>query len=149
MKTSLTKILDKFEDFAGDHDLISTFRTEPITENTAKNWKYPLMFIDTAALNVSFQRGQVVITVNTYILDRTEKDYDNLSTVLSSTLLTMVDFFTYFWNDDENCSNGFYFSDTGSATPVVFAYDDDVAGYMMPISVQVGEAFNRNKIPLS
>jgi len=145
MKKSLNQILRTFETFATSHSQIETFRTKPITENTANDLTYPLMWIDTQSMNASFQSGQVVISANVYFLDRVERDYSNLVSVMSSNLLKCDDFLTYY-NDNE-CEFGFSFTYTGSATAVGYQFDDICAGYMVTVSIQVPMSRNESVIP--
>jgi len=145
MKRSLNQILKEFEKFATNHSQIETFETKPITENVANNVKYPMMWVDLQATATAFQTGQVVINIPVYMLDRVERDYSNISNVLSVGLLKMDDFYTYF--TDNECDFGFYFNDAGACTPVIYQFDDIVAGQFMTIQCQVGNSRNEDKIP--
>ena len=147
MKTSLSKILTIFETFASDHKQIESFRTKPITENTADNFVYPMMFVDVQGMSSSFQLGQISVNCPVYFMDRIERDYDNLVLVLSSELLKADDLLTYF-NDNE-CEFGFTVSYSGSVTPIVYDFDDLVAGQSLSLTINVGMNRNENQIPLS
>jgi len=149
MKKSLTQIITAFRTFASSHKQIEAFETKPLSENIANNLVYPLMFIDVQAMNASFIAGAVNINVPIYMLDRIERDYSNLVSVLSNALLKMDDFYTYF--NDHECGVdgfGFNFSNNLSATPVVYEFDDLVAGYSAVIVCQVGVSRNESQIPI-
>jgi len=147
MKTSLDKIFSQFGTFATNHNQISSFYTKPLTENTAKGLIYPMLWIDVQAVSVSFQRGQAIITLPTLILDRVERDFSNIISVLSSTLLTINDFLIYY--SDIECTYGFYFSDNSSASPVIYEFDDLVCGWNMNISCQIMDSRDTTKIPFN
>jgi hypothetical protein len=103
------------------------------------------MWIDIVNMTTSFQTGQVVINLPVYMLDRIERDYSDLASIMSSNLLKIDDFYTYY--TDNELVHKFYFSNTGNAAPVAFQFDDIVAGYTMPISVQIGNSRNEAMIP--
>jgi len=146
MKTSFKNIIKEFETFADRHTQISVFESKPITENTANNYKYPMMWVDLQGTTTSFSKGQVIIKFPVYMLDRVERDYSNLVNVMSACLLKVDDFYTYF--TDNECEFGFYFEDTGNATPVIYQFDDIVAGQKMDIICKVANSRNENSIPI-
>jgi len=146
MNISIEKVMKKFRNFASSHQQISTFEDKPISENVAKNISYPLMFIDLQGMTASFQTGQVVITLPVYMLDRVDRQLNNLEKILSERLMVMDDFYTYF--TDNECEFGFYFDDNGSATPVIYEFDDFVAGYTMNISMKMKNRRNESQIPM-
>ena len=146
MKKSLEQILKQCETFATAHKQIETFHSKPITENTALDYIYPMMWMDVQGLQTAFQRGQLAMPIPVYHLDRVERDFSNLVTVLSTRLLVADDFYTYF--TDNECEFGFYFSDNGGATPVVYDFDDILAGQQMNIVIQVANSRNESQIPM-
>lgn len=147
MKTSLERVIGYFETFADEHRMIKSFEVAPLTENIAKNWTYPLMWIDLQEMSASFTRGQVVVSLPVYILDRVQRDFSNIESVMSSTLMNIEDFLVYF-QDDEDCLRKFYFSDPGSASPIMLEFEDIVCGWSMPVSIQIMDARNENEIPM-
>lgn len=146
MRVPLQKILTEFRRFAKAHSQIASVEVKPITENTAKGLKYPLMWVDIGNISASFSRGQMILSVPVLMLDRIQRDFTDLESVLSEQLLKMDDFYTYY-NDNE-CNYGFYFSDSANASPEVYQFDDLVAGYSMAIQVQVGVNRDENVIPV-
>ena len=148
MKTSLARIIKSFQTFATNHKQIEEFSTAMITDMVAKNWSYPLMWIDYTDISVSVQRGQVVITMSIYFLDRVERDESNMTYVMSSNLLKALDFITLY--NDHECGEGgygFYFSDTPSLSPIVLDFDDIVSGWKLGAVIQVGYSRNEDEIP--
>lgn len=147
MDTTLERLFNKyFKTFADNHFNIKSFRTKPITEFVASDWVYPLMWIDLQSVNTAFQSGQMVTTIPAYFLDRVERDYSNLLSVMSSTLLTSHDFFTY-CTDQFMCDAGFYFQDNAVVTPNVYEFDDLVAGFTMTVPCNIRATRNENRIP--
>jgi hypothetical protein len=146
MKKSIYQILKSFSDFASKHQQIASFETKPITENTAKGLKYPVMFIDIQGMTSSFQLGQISINCPVYFMDRIERDYSNLVNVISSELLKVDDLLTYF-NDNE-CEFGFTVSYNGGVTPVVYSFEDLVSGQNVNLTINVGMSRNESQIPL-
>lgn len=147
MERSLVKIIKALEDFATAHQQIETFMSKPLTEVSSKGIKYPLMFLDVQGMNASFARGQVVITAPIYFLDRIERDYSNLVAVMSSCLLKVDDFLTYFY--DKECDLKFSLQVQGSATPVVYEFDDLCCGWSLTCAIQTGMSRNESSIPIN
>jgi len=146
MQTNITKILKELAIFANGHKQIVSYRTEPITENTAKGLSYPLMWVDLTEMNVAFDAGELVIDLPIYILDRLKRDYSNVVGVLSDTLLILDDLITMYC--DNSCELGFNLEYTSDATPVIFEFDDLTAGYSAILKCHVGTSHNQVQVPM-
>jgi hypothetical protein len=147
MRTSVTKIMKEFERFATAHNMIKTFGVKPIEELISADTVYPLMWINTSGMNATYAQGEIVLTIPVYMLDRVERDWSNRIEVMSSTLLNMNDFYTYY--TDNECTYGFYFGDNGTANKVGDEYSDILEGYTMDIICKIANSRNENEIPLS
>lgn len=147
MNTSLSKLFSYFNTFATNHNQIASFYTKPLSENTARNLIYPMLWIDVQSLSVAFARGLASVSIPVYMLDRVERDFSNIVEVQSSTLMVINDFLIYF--TDQDCSYGFNFNDNASASPVIYEFDDIVCGWTMTVTAGIMDARNILKIPFN
>ena len=147
MEKSLERILTEFKSFATKHKQISSYSDEIITEYIAKNWIYPIMWVDYSGMGVSPAPGNVSLSIPVYFLDRVKKDQSNLATVMSSNLIKALQFITQY-NDNE-CTYGFYFTDTPSIAPEILQFDDIVSGWRLTVSLNVGYSRNELLTPLA
>ena len=145
MKTSLSKIFTQFERFAGLHPMIEGFSIAPLTEYVAKDWVYPVMWVDMQGTSITFNTGEVRITFPVYILDRVERDFSNYKSVMNSTLLSLNDFYAYY--TDNECEYGFMFNNSSALTSRAYEFDDIVCGWSMNILTQVADDRNESQIP--
>lgn len=142
MEKSLQQIINAFETFSNTYLGIEQFATQIPSQNIAKAWKYPLMFI-TVGTSV-IEPGQVRINMDVYFIDM--GDETEYIKQLSKCLKLCEDFMTYFNKNEQTF--GFYLSDTFNPEPIVMAFDDRVIGWKMPITVQTKSSENENLLPL-
>jgi len=139
MNKSFKQIVSQINLFADNHKGIKQFESKPLSEYTANNYLYPLMWLELTGIDYS--RGEVQIALSAYMVDRLESNYDNFVTVISNTLKLCDDFSAYFNEYEEDF--GFYFDNDSPISPVEYAFDDNVAGNKIDIIVHV--ALNRDR----
>jgi hypothetical protein len=160
MERSLKTINDTFSAWVTDHKILKSYKSGPSTDIKADNIVYPLLwcaFGPTAFSSNSAGGGEVQLSMIIYTLDRVNRSKDNWIDIFSDTLRLMEDFFNYFndvyWDQNpysvKNEQYKFQLLNTGNATPVFATYDDLVAGWQMPITVQVGNTRNEYQIPVN
>lgn len=149
MRTSLVQVLKELESFTSRHLQLKTFEAKPITEFTAKNYVYPVAYVNLEEMNTSFEAGQTIMDLHLYIVDRVERDFSNIVEVMSSTLLMCDDFYNYYTEDPE-CTLGFHFNVSSNASPIAFPMGEDlVCGHTITLKCAILNDRNRNVVPLS
>lgn len=144
MKVTLNQIIKQLETFADNHKGIKQFEAKPLTEFTANNYLYPLMWVEIRP--GTFETGEARVNLNIYMVDRLKPDYDNFVRVISDTLKLCNDVYSYFTEYEEDF--GFYTDNSASFTPVEYAFDDNVAGNQIELTVQVCLDRNKNEVPI-
>lgn len=144
MRKTLTQIVKEFQTFANNHKVIKQFEANPISDFTANNYLYPLLWLEVG--NVQYAQGEARLSMSFYIVDRLLSDETNLMKVLSDSLMICDDLDAYFNEYEEDF--GFYFSQDAPLSPIVYDFDDKVGGYKMDITVQVARGRNKNDIPI-
>lgn len=146
MLTSLSKILRTIETFATNHQQITSFSAAPITDFTAKNWKYSILWVDMQSTTVSISNGEIKINMPVYVMDRVERDFSDYNKAANDTLLSITDVITFF--NDKGCELGFDCELTSSVSAVAYEFDDIVVGWKANIVFRTFESFDESKIPL-
>lgn len=144
MNKSIKDVLNEFESYVKRSLMMESFETNLNTEIKAANRKYPLLFIEVGAASVT--PGQVAVSMDCYFLDRLANANTNLTDVISEQLLNATDFYSIY-NDNET-QYGFYLSDDMNAEPIQVEYEDRLAGYKLPITVQIYNSRNEKDVPL-
>lgn len=144
MKKSLKEIIDTFETYGKRHKVIKDVQTKPLTQFTANNYLYPLMWIQLTS--AGFETGQAKIKLSIYFVDKLTSDYKNFIQVISNTLKLCEDTLSYFYEYEE--INGFYVSNDSDIIPVEYAFDDNVAGNKMDLTIQVCDDYNKNEVAI-
>lgn len=144
MRITLKNAVNKLEDFATNHIGIEDFQYNAITKNFAQDFTYPLMFVELGDAPIGL--GSVKLNMNIYFLDRLQSDGSNLLQVLSDMLKLCTDFFTKY--QDNYDAYSFIVTTDMTATPIMFEFADNVAGYKMPVTIQVYFDANENNISM-
>lgn len=144
MEKTLKQIVTSIETFADSHKGIKQFEAKPLSEFTADGYLYPLMWLE--IVNITFSINEAKIKINAYFVDRLNSDYTNFIKIVSDTLKLCDDFYSYFTEYEEDF--GFYFNNNAPITPIEYAFDDNVAGNKIEITVQVALKRNKNQVPI-
>lgn len=142
MRKSFKEIIETFETFASDHKVIKQFKANPLSEFTAKNYLYPLQWVE--IVGSTLDSGEVKINLNIYFVDLLKTH--NYIKILSDTLRLCTDFYSYFNNN--SAEFGFVIKNDIPCKPVEYSFDDNVCGHKMEIVVQVPFDKDENEIPI-
>jgi hypothetical protein len=144
MYTTISKISKAFEDFVSSHSILKEIHHATQDDvGKAKNFIYPLLYYNFSDVKVSSQR--VVITLDAFFLDRLFKDGSNLINVQSNTLLSALDFYTWFY--DHRALYNFDIQDDVESEAIVMGWEDNAAGWKMTLQINVFEARDETQIP--
>lgn len=144
MRKSLLQVINEFRKFADAHKIIKSFESKPITQMMAKNLKYPLMWINWKP--GAFATGELIVNADVYFLDRLAKDNSNIDQIISDNLLNANDFYTYF--NDHLDEYNFLMDNNAPFSPVVFEYDDELAGWVVSVQIDIQNDRDELEIPI-
>ena len=143
MEKSFKQIINSLNSFATAHKGIASFSCNIPQKNIAKSSLYPMLFVTFG--NAVFENGQIRLSLECNFLDIPSKE-SNYVQELSDMGKIVEDFITYFNKNEEE--HGFYFTDTSTASPISYAFEDIVIGFKIPVEVQIKSSQNEYDIPL-
>ena len=148
MKTSLNQVVNTLQEIANNHlQLKGSFVFCDVADLEAKNeLKYPLLWADVTPSVF----GTKVIDLNLQLtcVDMVSKDLINEKDVLSDTLQILSDVVTIL-RQDSDYFNQFIINESTTATPIKDHYQDEVAGWVCNVSLQIENAYNMCIVPIS
>ena len=144
MRKTLNQVIKDFRAFCDAHKMIKSFESKPITQMMAKNLQYPIMWLNWKP--GAFATGELIVNADVYFLDRLKKDNSNIDQVISDNLLNANDFYTYFNDKLEDLT--FLMDNNAPFAPVVFEYDDELAGWVVSVSIQIQTDRDELEIPM-
>jgi len=143
MNVTFNQIITEFNNFATKHKGISSFESKLLTEFTANNYTFPLMWVQTDS--IKFKDDQVLFDFKVTFVSLL-RNKDNENKILSDTLKLCSDFFSYY-NDDEELY-GFLMSDEAPAKQVLYKFDDSVIGNEILVTIEVKNERDSNQVPI-
>lgn len=148
MKTSLNQVINALQAIADSHNqLKGSFVFCDIADLEAKNeLKYPLLWADVTPS--SFGTKTIDLNLQLTCVDMVSKDLVNEKDVLSDTLQILSDVITILRQEPEYFEL-FTISESATATPIKDHYQDEVAGWVCPISLQIANPYDSCAVPIS
>ena len=147
MKTSLNQALNALQTIANNHlQLKGSFVFCDVADLEAKNeLKYPLLWADV----IPAQFGTKTIDLNLQLtcVDMVSKGLENEKDVLSDTLQILSDVVTTI-RQDPSYFDMFIISESLSATPIKDHYQDEVAGWVCNVTLQIENAYDLCAVPI-
>ena len=147
MKTSLNQALNALQTIANNHlQLKGSFVFCDVADLEAKNeLKYPLLWADV----IPAQFGTKTIDLNLQLtcVDMVSKGLENEQDVLSDTLQILSDVVTTI-RQDPTYFDMFIISESLSASPIKDHYQDEVAGWVCNITLQIENAYDLCAVPI-
>lgn len=147
MKTSLNQALNALQTIANNHlQLKGSFVFCDVADLEAKNeLKYPLLWADV----IPAQFGTKTIDLNLQLtcVDMVSKGLENEQDVLSDTLQILSDVVTTI-RQDPTYFDMFIISESLSATPIKDHYQDEVAGWVCNVTLQIENAYDLCAVPI-
>lgn len=147
MKTSLNQALNAIQTIANNHlQLKGSFVFCDVADLEAKNeLKYPLLWADV----IPAQFGTKTIDLNLQLtcVDMVSKGLENEQDVLSDTLQILSDVVTTI-RQDPTYFDMFIISESLSATPIKDHYQDEVAGWVCNVTLQIENAYDLCAVPI-
>lgn len=147
MKTSLNQAINALQTIANNHlQLKGSFVFCDVADLEAKNeLKYPLLWADV----IPAQFGTKTIDLNLQLtcVDMVSKGLENEQDVLSDTLQILSDVVTTI-RQDPTYFDLFIISESLSATPIKDHYQDEVAGWVCNVTLQIENAYDLCAVPI-
>lgn len=147
MKTSLNQALNALQTIANNHlQLKGSFVFCDVADLEAKNeLKYPLLWADV----IPAQFGTKTIDLNLQLtcVDMVSKGLENEQDVLSDTLQILSDVVTTI-RQDPTYFDMFIISESLSASPIKDHYQDEVAGWVCNVTLQIENAYDLCAVPI-
>ena len=147
MKTSLNQALNALQTIANNHlQLKGSFVFCDVADLEAKNeLKYPLLWADV----IPAQFGTKTIDLNLQLtcVDMVSKGLENEQDVLSDTLQILSDVVTTI-RQEPTYFDMFIISESLSATPIKDYYQDEVAGWVCNVTLQIENAYDLCAVPI-
>jgi hypothetical protein len=146
MKTSLNQALNSLQEIADNHaQLKGSFIFCDVADLEAKNdLKYPLLWADVTP--ASFGTKTISLNLQLTCIDMVSKDLINERDVLSDTLQILSDVITII-RQEPDYFNLFIISESAQASPIKDHYQDEVAGWVSNISLEIENAYNACIVP--
>lgn len=130
---TFNNIVDDFKTFCTNHLQINTFYSGETWNFQTMTNVYPAVIM--LPQPSSIDRGRIVLTFNLFIMDILNKDNSNLDEIYSDTLLIMTDMISYFRNNEDE---GYSLTDdTVSVEPFNESFDDNLAGWMATLNIEI------------
>ena len=141
MRITLKQILDRLEEFAGEHYQIYSFDFGSLTDlNTKDKTDYPLIYV---TLDDSTIDGpEMRLNLNVAVLDLEKQDKSNLEDIMNKTLLIGNDIITRFFQEPntqfKNQIDLWRIVDNNvMMQPVEFVLDDHAAGWLFKFELSI------------
>lgn len=148
MKTSLNQALSALQAIADSHlQLKGSFIFCDVADLEAKNeLKYPLLWAD--VVPAQFSTKTIDLNLQLTCVDMVSKGLENEQDVLSDTLQILSDVVTIL-RQDPTYFNMFIINESLSATPIKDHYQDEVAGWVCNVTLQIENAYNMCIVPIN
>jgi hypothetical protein len=148
MKTTLNQALNALQAIASSHlQLKGSFIFCDVADLEAKNeLKYPLLWCD--VIPAAFGTKTIDLNLQLTCVDMVSKGLENEQDVLSDTLQILSDVVTII-RQDSTYFDMFEINESLTATPIKDHYQDEVAGWVCTISLEIENAYNLCVVPIT